>query len=207
MPTLPNPKNGNFTPAPEGSHPAACYRIIDLGTQETTYKGVTSHKHQLIVSWELFTDEKMPDGRPFTIGKKYSWSTHEKSTLRKDLEMWRGKKFQDTDFGPGGFSIEKILGQPCLIAVQHGEYNGNVTSSVVAITKLPKGMPVNGPTNEILFVWLDKEEFSQAAFDKLSDKLKETIQKSPEYKAMISGNPVAIESLHQGVDPSDEIPL
>lgn len=205
--TLPSPKGGSFSPAPEGSHAAACCRIVDLGTQDTSYKGVAGRKRQLIISWELFTEERMADGRPFSIGRKYTWSTHEKSGLRKDLEMWRGKKFAESDFGPGGFDIRKILGQPCLISVAHGEYNGNVTSNVAGVTKLPRGMTVGGPSNPEVFLWLDPDDFDRKVFDSLSDKLKEIIGLSPEYKAIITGKPVAHEELHQGVDPNDDIPF
>lgn len=205
--TLPNPRGGTFTPAPEGSHPAACYRVIDLGTQEVNYKGVVSKKRQLLITWELFSEEPMPDGRPFTIGRKYTWSTHEKSGLRKDLEMWRGKKFSESDFGPGGFDIRRVIGQPCLITVTHSERDGNMLSNVAAVTKLPKAMTVGGPTNKTCFVWLDKDDFDQVAFDTLSDRLKDTIKASPEYRALTNGGTPVTEQFDAGHDPDDEIPF
>jgi hypothetical protein len=161
----------------------------------------------VMFSWELFTEERMQDGRPFTISRKYSWSMHEKSGLRKALEDWRGKKFVEADFGPGGFDIRKVLGQPCLLQVKHEEYNGNLTSNVGGILKLPKGMTVGGPSNDTLFVWLDVEDFDEAAFNKLSDRVKETIQKSPEYKALKSGVPADLSGYHAGVDPDDVVPF
>lgn len=100
---LPQPSDAEFELAPAGTHIAVCYRVIDLGTQETTFKGEVKHQHKILISWEI-PDEKMKDGRPFTIGKRYTWSMSEKANLRNDLESWRGK-FTAADFGPNGFKI------------------------------------------------------------------------------------------------------
>ena len=39
--------NSNFVPVPTGMHLARCYRIIDLGTQESTYMGNVKQLHKL----------------------------------------------------------------------------------------------------------------------------------------------------------------
>jgi len=201
------PKESSFTPAPAGPHPAVCYRVVDLGTQETAYQGQVSRKHQLLVTWELFCDERMADGRRFSIGKKYTWSTHKKATLRKDLEAWRGKPFAETDFGPGGFDIKNILGAACLVNVKHFDKAGDIGASVEGVMKLPKGMSVGTPENDKLYLWLSYDEFDKDAFMKLSEKMREIIIKAPEYKAAITGEDVETQSFHAGVDPDDEIPF
>ena len=68
-----------------------------------------------MLSWEITDpDTKMDDGKPFIISSRFTWSMHEKSTLRKTLEKAvRGKKFDDADFGPGGFDTHKLLGAGC----------------------------------------------------------------------------------------------
>lgn len=207
MPTLIKPNETNFAPAPDGPHPAACFRIIDLGTQEGSYQGKPNRKRQVLITWELFCEETMQDGRPFTIGKKYTWSMSEKASLRKDLESWRGKAFTDADFGPGGFELQSILGKSCLLNVVHEHKNDSTYANVKGVTRLPKQMTVGGPSNPIVFVWLSPDEFNKAAFDGLSDRIKETIMKSPEYQALVSGKPVAHSDLHAGADPDDEIPF
>lgn len=181
----------NFLPPPDGPQPAACFRVIDLGTQDTTYKGEAKRQHQILIGWEIFSEERMTDGRPFTIGRKYTLSTSEKANLRKDLESWRGKKFADAELGPGGtFQIESIIGKSCLLNIVHEERDGSVYANVKGISRLPKGMAVGAPENATAFVWLTPEDFDATAFDKLSDNLKEIIQKSPEYRAIISGEPL-----------------
>ena len=87
---LPQPtEGGNFEPAPAGTHVAICYRVIDLGTQESVYNGEKKSARKVLISWELPNEEKA-DGKPFVISATYTWSMHEKSTLRKTLEAWRG---------------------------------------------------------------------------------------------------------------------
>ena len=62
----------DFKDPPEGTHPARCYRVIDLGTQEVDFQGQIKHQRKVLVSWELQCEERMDDGRPFSIGKKYT---------------------------------------------------------------------------------------------------------------------------------------
>lgn len=205
--TLPVPGQSTFAPAPAGSHVAICTRVVDLGTQDVNYQGQASRKRQVMLTWELQCDEKMSDGRPFTIGKKYTWSMHEKSGLRKDLQTWRGVNFKDSDFGPGGFDIRKIVGQPCLLSVTHKEKPDGIRAEVAGVMKLPKGSHVEKQVNPPTFVWLDKDDFSQPDFDRLTDRLKETIRNSPEYKAIQNGGTTEYEGAHHGVDPDDEIPF
>jgi hypothetical protein len=132
---------------------------------------------------------------------------HEKSGLRRDLQTWRGVAFKETDFGPGGFDIRKIVGQPCLISITHKEKPDGVRSEVAGVMKLPKGTHVEPIVNPPTFVWLDKDDFSQPDFDRLSDKLKATVMQSPEYRAMKSGNSVTTEMLDAGHDPVDDLPF
>jgi hypothetical protein len=190
-----------------GSHVAICNRVVDLGTQELNFQGQVSRKRQILITWELQSEEKMSDGRPFTIGKKYTWSMHEKSGLRKDLQTWRGVAFKDSDFGPGGFDIRKIVGQPCLLGVVHKEKPDGVRSEINGVMKLPKGTHVEPIVNVPTFVWLDKADFSQPDFDRLSDKLKATVMQSPEYRALTTGSPVEAEQLNAGHDPDDDLPF
>lgn len=183
MPTLPAPDDKNFAPVPEGNHIAVCYRVIDLGTQRGEYQGKENHRRKLLISWEI-PDEKMEDGRPFTIGQRFTWSMSDKAALREILESWRGKAFTEVDFGPQGFDIMNVIGVGCMLNVVHAHKNGKTYANIASVAKLPKGMTAPGPTNPRNYVWLSREEFIQANFDNLTDGLKAIIQQSPEYKAL-----------------------
>src|SRR5688572_17810697 len=99
---LPQPsEGGNYTPPPPGTHPAICYRFIDLGTQTSSFPGNNGQPKQtrkVMISWEITDPElRMEDGKPFSISSRYTWSMHEKATLRKTLESWRGAPFINSD--------------------------------------------------------------------------------------------------------------
>lgn len=178
-----NNGGGDFTPPPAGGHIATCYRVIDLGTQHTDHQGQAKLQRKVLLSWEI-TDERMDDGKPFVVSKRYTFSSHEKATLRKDLEAWRGLAFKETDFGPGGFNIRNLLGKPCMLSIVHAEREGKTYANIASLSKLPKNMEATAPESEIIYLSLDPDEFNPGTMEKLSEGLKEQIRKSPEYAAL-----------------------
>ena len=48
---------GSFTPVPPGMHLARCYRIIDLGTQESTYQGTVKKLPKVMLQFEVHGEE------------------------------------------------------------------------------------------------------------------------------------------------------
>ena len=80
----------------EGKHTAILYSVVDLGTRNDTYDGVTRQKHEIHVAWELI-DTKMADGRPFVVSKKYTVTNGQygmyfasTSNIFKMLKSWTG---------------------------------------------------------------------------------------------------------------------
>ena len=202
---------GNFQPTPAGNHVAICYRFIDLGTQLIEWKGAQKTQRKVLVSWEL-PNELMTEGeyagKPFTIGKKYTWSMHEKATLRHDLESWRGKGFTDDDFdGPNRFNVKNIIGKPCMLFVVHESKEGTTYSNIKGIAAMPKGVTAPGQVSPSVYFSLVPEFFDNATLDGLSDKLKEIIKGSPEYKEIVEGvkAPRAVQGDPRDLD--DEVPF
>ena len=175
---MPTNDAGSYTPPPAGSHVAICYRVIDLGTQKTEWQGKMKLQRKVMLSWEL-PDELMEDGRPFTISQRYTFSSHEKSRFRHDLESWRGAPFKDSDFGPGGFHVGKLLRVPCILTIVHESKDGKTFANIKGVAKMPKGMTVAPLTNPETFFSLS--DFSPDVFSKLPERLQETIKASPEY--------------------------
>jgi hypothetical protein len=154
-----------------------------------------------MLSFEI-PGERMDDGRPFTISKRYTWSMHEKATLRKHLEAWRGQKFRDEDLGPGGFDIRNVLGKTCTLSVIHRENNdGDVFANIDSVSKPMKGMQIEDQVNPTVYVALDAAFFEQEQYDQLSDKLKEFIRQSPEWERLQKPGPNAYAA--QKGEPSD----
>lgn len=175
------PKSANFTPPPSGTHPARCYRVIDLGTQKSEFKGETKFQHKILLSWELMCDEKLEDGRPFTIHQRYTYSSNEKAKLREHLESWRGKAFEDADFGPGGFDIRNVIDKGCIVTVVHNVQGGNTYANLASISPPMKGMNIPPLTNDKIYISLEGKEFDPVAFSLLPERLRETISKAPEF--------------------------
>jgi hypothetical protein len=114
--TIKNESNGGgYESLPVGQYKAACYRIVDVGTHNETYEGETSKRHSVFIYWET-PDNKMSDGKPFSIMKQYTLSLNEKSALFRDLCSWRKKKFTDEELK--GFDLTNILGCTCEIEVE-----------------------------------------------------------------------------------------
>jgi hypothetical protein len=127
---------GNFTPAPAGAHAACCCDVVDFGQVTVTFQGKTQQKHKIAICWQI--DENMDDGKPFLVRRRYTCSLHEKATLRRDLESWRGRAFTDTELQ--SFDLETLLSVPCLLNVIHETRNGVVYANVASVMRLPKNM-------------------------------------------------------------------
>jgi hypothetical protein len=130
---------GDFEPAPPGPSAAVCIDVVDLGMQDSQF-GI---KHKVRVVWSLekrMKADRRSLGKPYIVQKTYSVSLHKKSTLRTDLEAWRGKAFDEKVLAQG-FDLEGVLGKPAFLSIQHAERDGLTFANVVAIMPLPKGMP------------------------------------------------------------------
>lgn len=168
------PASGDFEKAPPGTHVGLCFRVLELGTQHEEWQGEEKISLRVLISWEL-PGELMADGRPFAVSRFYTNSLHEKATLRKDLEAWRGRAFTEHELA--GFDLAQILGKPCLVSVSHTEKGKERVNAVLA---LPKGTPVPTLTNEPLAFFLD--EWDDAVFEKIPKGIRAIIERSDEYK-------------------------
>lgn len=184
--TLPKSEGGNFEQTPAGTFMARCYRFLDLGSHEQTFQGESKGLKRLVMVGFELAGETMEDGRPFTIHKRYTWSTHEKATMRKDLESWRGAKFNDSDFGPGGFDVRKLLGVPATLNIVHSERDGSSYSNIAGIGKAMKGFQMPEPVNPQVFLSLEPQLFDREIYDGLSEKLRAFIAESPEFQALVN---------------------
>jgi len=167
---------GDFEQCPAGSFAARCYQIIDLGHQTFEWKGEAKVAPKVRITWEL--NEMMSDGRPFSISREYTASIGEKANLRKDLEAWRGRPFTAEELR--NFSLENVLGAPCLLGVVHkpSKDNSKVYANVGSIMALPKGMACPELVNPA--VKFDIGEFDQNIFNSLSSYVQKKILMSKE---------------------------
>lgn len=202
--TLPKDSTPDFEFPPAGTFIATCYRVVDLGTQQVEWQGKAKRQYKIMVSWEL-TEEKMSDGRPFTMHKRYTLSSSEKSALRQDLEAWRGIAFKEEDFG--SFDIGVLQGKSCMIGIVHETKNGKTYANISSILCLPKGMVPMTLVNPM--ARFDLTEFNQDVFSSLSEGLQAVIAKSPEYQELKGAHKVE-QNMQNGAhatQPDEEIPF
>lgn len=130
MSILVSEKTGPQVPA--GTHIGTCYRIVDLGLQPDSGFG---EKEKLVLFFELPHERITVDGKemPMGISKFYTKSLGKRSTLRKDLEAWRGRPFTSEELAK--FDMAAILGKSCQLQVIDDEGK----SKISAVVGLPKG--------------------------------------------------------------------
>lgn len=179
---------GNFIQVPAGVHLACCYRIIDLGTQKTTYMGQSKMSPKVLFQFEVHTenDDGTPlltqDGKPLSISKQYTLSLGENAIMRRDLQSWRGKGFTDDELK--SFELENVLGQWCMINVVHTSKDGKTYANVDNITPVPAAIKKNGlPDASNAPVLFSIRSADMAVFETFSDYIKDKIKSSPEWEA------------------------
>ena len=94
------------------------------------------------------------------------------------LESWRGRPFTTEELG--GFSLENVLGAPCMLSVIHkpSKDGTKVYANVGSVMALPKGMEAPELVNPA--VKFDIGEFDQKVFDELSSYVQKKILMSKE---------------------------
>lgn len=169
----------SFELPPAGPVILRCYRVIDLGTQETSWKGAPKLQKKVLLSFELLGDERMKDGRPFSIHSRYTMSTSEKALLRHDLESWRGQPFTEEEVR--SFQVAKVLGKYAYGNIIHEKSkDGSKTyANIASIMPLPKNMPRPDPVNED--VVFDLDDRNMLVFNEFGDSLKATIMLAKEW--------------------------
>jgi hypothetical protein len=193
---------GSFTLAPAGTSPAVCTQIIDLGTQVSEFSGEKKSAHKVLIGWEI-AGEVDEEGKPVMAFQRFTVSLHEKATLRKTLAAWRNRDFTEQELA-GGFSIQSVLGAPCMLSIVHIEKAGKKYANIQGVMSLPKGMPKPTPAGPLVVYDIDKHD--QAVFDSLGKKLQEKIASSPEFRAAHGGQ-AAIATNSNPFSDDDEPPF
>ena len=114
-----------------GKHQAVCSHVEDIGSQTSKY----GTKHELAIIWELA--EKRSDGAPHTYGQTFAATMSSDSNLRKVVEAWHAKKYEDKE----QVDLETRVGKNCLITLApKTKQDGSAGVKIGAIEPLPAGM-------------------------------------------------------------------
>jgi hypothetical protein len=115
---------------PAGPINAVCWKVFRVGLQPNRLGPAFQ---VVVIAFETEYRYQTGDyqGKRWICYQKYRASLGKKAYLRRDLESWRGKPFDETELG--GFNLKKIEGRPCLITLIHKEGYANLA----AVAKLP----------------------------------------------------------------------
>jgi hypothetical protein len=125
---------GPFELCPEGPQQAVCCDVVDHGMVTTTWGGKPKTQHKITIRWQ--SQKKMGTGKPYLVQKRYTLSLHEKATLRRDLEMWRGRPFDPEQ--ALAFDLEHLLGINAYLNVGHVKKPKGIYAEVMSLMPVPQ---------------------------------------------------------------------
>ena len=202
-----------FVPVPAGMHLARCYRIVDLGTQRSEYKGEIKHLPKVMLQFEVHGEDDQGNplvtakGEPMTISKNYTASLSEKATLRVDLKNWRGRDFTPEELK--GFELKNVLGIFAMISVTKAPgKDGKEYTNIGAVMPVPAnikkaGLPAGHNPTAIFSI----DDPDIELFETFSDGLKNKIKSSPEWQEREGGVQEGIPTMGGINKLEDDIPF
>lgn len=147
-----------FPLCPDGLHAAILVDAVDLGQQESKFG--TKHKLSLIFETQL----KDEQGQSYILVKRYTWSLHEKSNLRKDLERFRGHKLEASELKEG-VDLEGYIGMSCNILVVHNEVeDGKIYANIESV------LPYKNAKGEVTYFELKSSGSYQRVIERADNK-------------------------------------
>lgn len=141
--------NGDFERAPTGMQAAVCSHVVDLGTQATNF----GDKRQVALVFQLAA--KRSDNVPHQLFKIYTLSFNKKATLRKDVEMWRGKSFEESEIP---YDVEKVKGQLCTLNVVEKNQGDKTYPNIGGILPSMPGAQAITPAGLDIPKWLKSKQ-------------------------------------------------
>jgi len=144
------PKRGkNFIPPPEGLWQAVCVDVEDLGLQQTS----NGEKDKVRLTFQI--TERTPEGKRHEPRRPLNSNTHEKSTLRRYVEVLERRTFSTKELED--YDLETLLGKNCQLQLVHVQgRDGQTYANIQTIVPLSNGTPLMYPEDYIRVV--DREQ-------------------------------------------------
>jgi len=208
--------NGAGQTVPAGTHVARCYQIIHIGTIVDTYQGEEKlvNKVRIVFELPLETADFGKGEQPFSIGRDFTLSMHEKSGLRAFVQGWLGKAMSDAEANK--FDIATLLGKECMLNVMHRTANtGRTYADIKGASPLVKGMSCPPLLNSAFLLDYDSEDFD-LRFKMLPEWLQNKVSSSKEFSDRLdraadqmnkAKQMLEKSGLVQSTDDTDELPF
>jgi hypothetical protein len=199
-----------------GTHVARCYQIIHIGTVPDNYQGQDRlvDKVRLVFELPLELADFGKGQQPFSIGRDFTLSMHEKSGLRDFVQNWLGESLSDSD--AANFNVGTMIGKEAMVSVMHRTANtGRTYADLKGASPLVKGMTCPPQINETFVLDFENEDFD-VQFRKLPEWLQNKVSSSQQFsdrldraadqmnkaKAMLEQS-----GLVQSTDDTDDMPF
>jgi hypothetical protein len=127
-------------PHPDGSYPAVCVDLIDLGESLDVYQGTTNILPKIVLVFQTNAEDPGTH-KPLEIHIEVTNSFGKKARLRKLLEGWRGRPYSDEE-ARAGVPLHKLEKQNAILNVIHktAVASGNTYAVIDSIMPPMKGM-------------------------------------------------------------------
>tara|TARA_R110000765_G_scaffold426435_2_gene542051 strand:+ start:348 stop:959 length:612 start_codon:yes stop_codon:yes gene_type:complete len=171
---------------PSGTHIGRCYSMIHIGTVEWEYNGEKKYSDKVRFTFELphETREFGGEEKPMVISKEYTISLHEKSNLRRDLEMWKGEMFTSDELR--SFDLTDLLERECNVTVVHKtSKSGNEFAMIGGLGKLTKGVECPKQFNPT-FVFNYQDKFDEEWIESQPQWIVDQIKSTDEYESKMN---------------------
>ena len=194
----------NYSPMAQGNYVARCYQMIEIGTVEEEYQGEKKTAKKVRLGFEFPTEQKVfkeeNGSAPFSLSKEFTLSMHEKSSLRKFLEAWRGKSFSDQE--AKSFDVTVLIGKACMINVVHKESEKGTRANISSVGAMPKGLECPAQINPTFL--LSYDDWSDEKFQSLPDFIKDKMKSSKQFLNLSVGG---IDTKNISENVNDSLPF
>lgn len=190
----------------QGTQPARCFAIIDLGNQPQVYQGIAKDPApEIIIFWELtkFMVSYKEGGKPepLIISQKYSWTSGEKAKLPLILKTWAKRDTPLPKLTPA--IIEQFVGKYCMLSVEHkvgkdGTKYANIAGNGRGVSPFMSEVKKPAEFHKGIFFNLDKFTWDQ--FKELPEYAQKLIRKSVEWPSIIAKSPEPVAAGEQTID-------
>lgn len=171
---------GHRVLAPAGTHIAVLYSMIDMGTQETEFKGEKKKGRKIRLSFELPKKRADFDGvsKPISIHRELGFTMFSKGNLRAFAEALLGRALGDKE--ADDLDVEELLGRAALATVLHEKgQDGQMYAKFKGLSPLMEGIEAPKPENKVVFYSVVKGD--NHVYEALPDWMKDRLNSAPEF--------------------------
>jgi hypothetical protein len=153
--------------------------MVHIGTIEDEFEGEKKKNNRIRIGWEIPGETIEIEGEEVVrrVYQNFTLSMHEKATLRKLLDAWRGVAFSAEEAAK--FDVTKLLGVPCMLSL--GLNKKKTYNTILSAAAMPKGIEAAAQVNPCME--LNYQNINQEDWAKLPEFVRKDMATTPEFEA------------------------